>query len=74
MNINIVGYDGIPKDDLPVTKIIYYYDHNLRLYTFLMQDQENNNITTDYCTKGQLIQVKTRLTDEYGIKPIKESN
>ncbi len=62
----------IQPDKTPIAKIVYFYDGNIKLYTFLLKDTESNTIDTDYASKQCLLTVKDYLYKQYNIKPIKE--
>lgn len=55
------------------TKIIYFYDHNIKLYTFVILDQYDSPIDgTEYASKNNLIKTKEYMLKVYGIKPVKD--
>ena len=56
----------------PTVKIEYWYDRNIKLYTFQYFDSEGNETSPcDYCGKNSLIANKNAIRDETGIMPIK---
>jgi hypothetical protein len=56
--------------DKKLEKIIYWYDRNIKLYTFQFLDIEGNELQeADYSSKKTLIKTKEMLYKEYGIKP-----
>jgi hypothetical protein len=56
--------------DSPITKIEYWYDKNIKLYTFVCYDESGNQTEpADYCTKWDLVDKKNTLKDEKGITP-----
>ena len=56
--------------DNPTIKIIYWYDHNIKSYTFQYLDIDGNQTRQcDYCVKNNLITNKNAIQDEYGIMP-----
>lgn len=55
-----------------ISKIIYWYDKNIKLYTFLILDEEGNHIENAYyCGKSKLLKTKDYYEKLYNIKPIK---
>ncbi len=52
-------------------KIIYFYDHNIKLYTFVIYDQYDCPIDgTEYASKNNLLKTKESMFKEYGIMPL----
>lgn len=63
---NMFGYT-----EEPLASVVYWYDRNIKLYTFQYLDALHNQTKEcDYCSKFTLKVTKKSIVDETGIKPI----
>ena len=54
-------------------KIIYWYDHDIKLYTFQVLDAEGNQIKdAEYAKKNSLKAIRENIFKQYGIMPVKD--
>lgn len=62
--------DYMRYNENPLDHIEYWYDVNIKLYTFQYMDSDRNDICPpDYCTKHNLLATKENIKEETG-KPI----
>ena len=73
MKIKIKNWNPEEIPDPKPAKIIYWYDPDIKMYTFQILDTKGNQIrNAEYAKRNNLKAIKESLFKQYGIMPVKD--